>query len=280
MINLETILSLYDGKPTLMQWLKKVEKALADSTLVGFSYDEVSPRHIKLVLTFEDGSILETPVIELPQDYSVSNIELIDGELVFTMTNGNVINVGSIGAVSGFSINASQHLIVTYQDGTSQDLGAIFAGNVSISGNLSATGDISPLENIVDSQGRKRFIEGALSDPQVSGITRAYARWSLSGTHLMVVVAGNLAANTSLTFGTSLGAAVVPQWIADKIAPLISNKAMVAEQTFVRPGGSIERKNVALAKYLNSLIVEVYGTISFNEDTTFRMQFDLLIDAQ
>lgn len=45
--------------------------------------------------------------------------------------------------VDEFEIDASQHLIVKYMDGTSQDLGPIFSGNVSISGNLSVTGSIN-----------------------------------------------------------------------------------------------------------------------------------------
>ena len=36
------------------------------------------------------------------------------------------------------TIDGSQHLIVNYNDGTTNDLGAIFQGNVNISGNLTA----------------------------------------------------------------------------------------------------------------------------------------------
>lgn len=36
MINYDSILSAFDGKPTLLQWLKMVKKALDESVLVFF----------------------------------------------------------------------------------------------------------------------------------------------------------------------------------------------------------------------------------------------------
>ena len=283
MINWETIKSLYNDKPTLLQWLKKVEAALSGATLTSVSVNIISVGVITLTFNFDDGTIITTPEIDLPQGaqgVSITDAAIVAGKLILTLSNGTVIDAGNTGAVLGFEIDSNQHLIVKYQNGTSEDLGAIFTGNVSITGNLSVGGNLSPLENICDSQGRKRFLEGTLSQPEISGLTRTYNRWSLSGTHLMIVLAGTLAANTSLSFGTSLGAAVVPQWLADKVVPLISNKALVVQQTFIRPNGGVERANVAIAKYLNSLIVETYGNITFNDDMTFRIQFDLLIDAQ
>lgn len=71
----------------------------------------------------------------------VSNVQInASGHLIVTLSNGTDIDAGLIKQVAGFSINASQHLIVSYNDGTTTDLGAIFNGNVTISGNLTATG--------------------------------------------------------------------------------------------------------------------------------------------
>lgn len=53
------------------------------------------------------------------------------------------INIRLQKSVTNFTIDASQHLIVHYSDGTSDDLGAIFSGNVTIDGNFNVTGSIN-----------------------------------------------------------------------------------------------------------------------------------------
>ena len=47
MINYETILSAFDDKETLLKWLQKVEKALAESTLTTVDCVNVDETHIK-----------------------------------------------------------------------------------------------------------------------------------------------------------------------------------------------------------------------------------------
>lgn len=63
--------------------------------------------------------------------------------LIFTMSEGDPIDAGLVKMASSFTINSSQHLIVSYNDGTTNDLGAIFQGNINISGNLTVTGTAS-----------------------------------------------------------------------------------------------------------------------------------------
>ena len=150
MINWETIKSLYNDKPTLLQWLKKVEAALAASVLQVVDVEKVSTSEIKLNFIFEDGTNIETPTIALP--YEIQSVAIVNGHLILTLESGETLDAGNLGAVSGFSINAAQHLIVTYQDGTSQDLGAIFQGNVNIAGDFTADSiieNMSAIYNIV-----------------------------------------------------------------------------------------------------------------------------------
>lgn len=59
-------------------------------------------------------------------------------------------------------------------------------------------------EDIVDKNGNPRFIEGTITPETISGITFTYCKWSLSGTHLMIVLAGTcknvtLANNTTFS---------------------------------------------------------------------------------
>lgn len=140
MINYETLLSSYDDKLTLMQWLKKVEAALKDASAVSFNVNKRGDATLTFSVVFEDGSELESGPIVLQQGESVTAAHMAAGHLILTLSNGDELDAGNLGAVSGMFINASQHLIVTYQDGTTQDLGAIFAGNVVINGNFEVTG--------------------------------------------------------------------------------------------------------------------------------------------
>lgn len=66
MINYETILSSFDDKMTLMQWLKKVEEALKDGGLSSVTLSQPASNKIILHFVFADGSEVDSPIIELP----------------------------------------------------------------------------------------------------------------------------------------------------------------------------------------------------------------------
>lgn len=145
MINKETILSNYDKKLTLLQWLKATNKALENDTLTGVEVRQKGNATFSFVLTFKDGSEIESNEFVLAQGESINGATIRNGHLYLSLTNGNELDAGDLKPVTSFSINANQHLIVNYGDGTSQDLGAIFSGNVNIDGNL--TGN-SIIENM------------------------------------------------------------------------------------------------------------------------------------
>ena len=148
MLNYETLLSSYDDKLTLMQWLKKVEGALKDASAVAFKVNQRGNATLTFSVEFEDGTELETGPIVLQQGESVVSAAIVGGHLKLTLSNGDVLDAGDLGGVSSFSIDASQHLIVHYQNGTTQDLGAIFEGNITISGILNVTGNITSNANV------------------------------------------------------------------------------------------------------------------------------------
>lgn len=93
----------------------------------------------------ENGFIVSDQYNDLVDDVVyVSNVALnAQGHLIVTLSNGQDIDAGLIKQVWYFSIDASQHLIVHYNDTSTTDLGAIFSGNLSISGNIDATGYVS-----------------------------------------------------------------------------------------------------------------------------------------
>ena len=67
MINLQTLLSTFDKKGTLLKWLKKLEAALTNATLETVEVVEVDSTHIKMKFVFADGTSIVSPSITLPR---------------------------------------------------------------------------------------------------------------------------------------------------------------------------------------------------------------------
>lgn len=65
MISYETILSMYDKKMTLLQWLKKVEEALRSDCLKSVEISYIDKFHIQFKFIFFDDSEIVTEPIEL-----------------------------------------------------------------------------------------------------------------------------------------------------------------------------------------------------------------------
>ena len=204
-INKETIISVFDDKLTLMQWLKTINKALEDAVLTGVEITKKGNATLSFKFTFEDGTFLETNDIVLQQGESVNGAYIQNGHLYLTLTNGNNLDAGNVKPVSNFSIDANQHLIVNYADGTSQDLGAIFNGNVNVNGNFTAN---SIVENM---QGYS--FEKLLNDSSV-----VYAGIVKNGNKLTAVLAVNITPTQALTY-TYLGKFTLPLSVANKLYP-------------------------------------------------------------
>ena len=66
MINYDSILSTFDGKPTLLQWLKMVKKALDESVLKDVTIQKDGD-NIAFTFNFEDGTSVTTPKVTLPK---------------------------------------------------------------------------------------------------------------------------------------------------------------------------------------------------------------------
>ena len=67
MINYETILSNFQDKITLMQWLKKNEEALKGASLESVSVSQPTATTAILTFNFADGTSLESPILVLPR---------------------------------------------------------------------------------------------------------------------------------------------------------------------------------------------------------------------
>lgn len=78
-INKETIISAFDEKMTLLQWLKNVEKALIEGILKDVKVVKVNEGLVKFVFTFEDGTTQETNEIVLSEVDIYTLSALIEG---------------------------------------------------------------------------------------------------------------------------------------------------------------------------------------------------------
>lgn len=283
MIDYDTILSTTEDKMTLLQWLKKVEAALKDASATSFKVNKKGDATLTFSIEFADGTELESGEIVLQQGESVQSAAIVNGHLILTLTNGDELDAGDLGGVTSFSIDASQHLIVHYQNGTTQDLGAIFSGDISINGDLSVSGHIYgvKIEDIKDAQGHPRFIEGDIVS-NVEGITLTFGKWSLSGSHLMFVASGSVANETALTGKTICQTIDLPTWIYNKIYPNIGGSEIICYGKFDLYGSDFSSQSVTLRfdKANNRLGVFVAQSVVLTADRTFRIAFDLLIDNE
>lgn len=194
-----------------------------------------------------------------------------------------VLNDSSIKSVVSFSIDENQHLIANYNDGTSTDLGAIFSGNISISGNLTVTGSVDaniPLEKIKDANGNNRFVEGDinLDSSLPSGVTKIYGKWSLSGTHFMAVLCLSIPNGTVIPNDAYLTSFVLPSWILSKIYPLVLG--IIDNKTFKAYSNSFTSQdfNARIVKGSSTLSIMKTGALTLDADRIVRISYDLLID--
>lgn len=145
---------------------------------------------------------------------------------------------------------------------------------------LIPSGGTPLLEDIEDSAGNKRFIEGDGTPATITGITSSYCKWSLSGTHLMLVYAGTMTGDISAQKLVSFS---IPEWCYDKIFPIglngkIEKRTMNIFSTSIDSGTSLD---IAMYKNTNDKTIDINLESVFNRSQVygFRYQFDLLIDA-
>ena len=140
---------------------------------------------------------------------------------------------------------------------------------------------IKVFEDIKDKDGHNRFIEGDGTPATITGFTATYCKWSLSGTHLMFVLAGTCENTITIANGTSLATFDIPQWIFDKIYPVwqnawIENKVVNAmSSSFTSQSFGVNfKKDTTNMAFIKS------GEITLTAERSFRVSFDLLIDNE
>ena len=138
---------------------------------------------------------------------------------------------------------------------------------------------LKAFENIVDKDGHDRFIGGEITfdDTVPEGITKTYAHWSLSGTHLLIVIAFDTGIDSYSTF--KMCDINLPQWIKDKIYPLVSNYVIVRSDVGRADDFSTHNATSYLIKE-NNVVDYRIGLGTTTKAMHFRIAIDLLIDNE
>ena len=222
-INKQTIISVFDDKLTLLQWLKTINKALDEAVLTGVEVRQKGNATYSFVVTFEDGTELESNEFVLAQGESINGATIRNGHLYLSLTNGDELDAGNLKPVTSFAITESQHLIVNYGDGTSQDLGAIFNGNVNVDGNFTAN---SIIENMSG-------YSGAITDTSGSYTKEnAYLGVVKTGNKITFVISLDITKLEGAGSTLPLAYFIIPQSVGAKIltssigANLIDNRKL------------------------------------------------------
>ena len=114
MINYDSILSAFDGKPTLLQWLKMVKKALDESVLKNVDITQNGEK-VVFSFNFEDGTSISTPEVTLPKGdkgdagengVSIVRIETVGSNVVGVNTESTISVELSDGSVKQFKTYA------------------------------------------------------------------------------------------------------------------------------------------------------------------------------
>lgn len=135
------------------------------------------------------------------------------------------------------------------------------------------------MEDIVDADGHKRFQEWEGTRGIIpEGVTLTYNKATLSGSHLMFVIAGTVANGTQITNGNVFSYFDLPDWVMDKIVPVWQEHFLeVKTVRFFADDWTQQTMNNTLAKY-SKMQVTASGDLTLTAYRSFRLQYDILID--
>lgn len=198
MLNYETILSSYDDRLTLLQWLKKVEAALANASFENFEVVSLGDATYKFKATFADGSEIES----------------------------NEIRIGE--RISSAYIGAGNTLHLVTESGDDIDAGALFNGDLAVNGDLSITGDFTGDVNFTGNVTAETLSQRSanysltLTPPTITNfdLISSYCKlnWINGELHLIFCVSYKNNSGASASFGNyDVYLPSIPATIGDKI---------------------------------------------------------------
>lgn len=147
MINDNTILSSFDDKPTLLEWLKKVEDALKTDTAKSISVENPSANTYVFKITFADGKTLSSGNVVFPD--SVKDVSIKNGHIIVTSVGGNVEDLGVLNPYAETIVLNSETNTTEIGNNVEVDGNLQVNSNETVSGGLSVEGALSAKGGIV-----------------------------------------------------------------------------------------------------------------------------------
>ena len=220
MLNYETILSNYDDKLTLMQWLKKVEAALENASATAFHVNKRGNATLTFSIDFADGTSIESDEFVLQQGESVASARISNGQLILTLTNGNELNAGNLFngnlTING-NVSVSNNLETEFLNvrDTATLESAEITGSASVGGGLDVGGEITG-GSIIENMSGYRATASSAALQEI-----AYAGAVKNGNKLTLVICGIITPDTTFlnNGGGTLVNFIIPKEVGDKIIP-------------------------------------------------------------
>ena len=133
------------------------------------------------------------------------------------------------------------------------------------------------LEGILDKNGHQRFIEDTPTLAQLIEDIVVYAKWSLSGSHLMLVLAMYNNSGASITvpqYAEFCSFVSLPDWVKAKILPTNPNANILGDVAGVSNVKCTKASSDGNVKFV------AFENFTIADGGAVRMQFDLLIDNE
>lgn len=137
-------------------------------------------------------------------------------------------------------------------------------------------------EHFNDKNGNPRFVEGNITTTAKTGVTYTYAKWSLSGSHLMFVVCMTIESGTVMHNEYFASVSGLPDYIKNKLIPVWASEFMeINKFTAYDNGWNSQQLDIAIAKTDGGTVYFYQpGNVTFSSTKNIRIEFDFLIDME
>lgn len=277
MLNYETILSNYDDKLTLMQWLKKVEAALENASATAFHVNKRGNATLTFSIDFADGTSIESDEFVLQQGESVASARIVNGQLILTLTNGDELNAGNLFngnlTING-NISVSNNIETEFLNvrDTATLESAEIRGSASVGGGLDVVGSITGGEIVEDMVGYDFEREATLTDHFVINYVGAVK----NGNKLTLVVSGVYTRVAGDSANLLIGRFIIPAAIYNK---LVNNSLGALDNKAINcfsGTGVYKTVPVRITKgglyYLN---IVFYSMSTLTENTSYEVRYEV-----
>ena len=138
---------------------------------------------------------------------------------------------------------------------------------------------LNDIEALVDRNGNQRFIEGVGVADNVDGMTIISSKWELNGKNLIFEILGSL--NKDVPSNTRICRFILPEWLANKMAPLVANIIDITYNIIASTSGGASPLYVLIYKYSNALdFVISSGASSIQSTEYFKIRYNIIIDNE